>query len=216
MTATTSRVTTPAALWQKSAACQGIDEEEVFSTRAIVQSAVQGVCRGCPVRTACLVDILSYENGGRPWGVVGGLTEVQRRALHVEARLGCRPNLRQAEQLARPRYAEFMRAWRDWPPDMVADELRKLGVLVSAVTVRLALWWTGAAGSLVLPRAADDRRSPWMVIRDEHRTTVTMLRELGVASVDTAAYLGVAAHPVQKAVRAWRLADAAVEMEVAA
>lgn len=45
------------------------------------------ICRGCPIAAECLADRLAWEVGTRndPWGVCGGKTAAQRRAL-VRAR----------------------------------------------------------------------------------------------------------------------------------
>jgi WhiB family redox-sensing transcriptional regulator len=45
------------------------------------------ICRGCPIVAECLADRLAWEVGTRndPWGVCGGKTAAQRRAL-VRAR----------------------------------------------------------------------------------------------------------------------------------
>jgi hypothetical protein len=187
----------------------------VFSDARSVQAKVQGVCRGCPVREACLKDAIAYEGDYHmTWGVVGGLTDAQRRALRVEAWLGNRPSLEQARALTRPRFAEFMRDWKDWPADVVAAELRKHGVLASPVTVRLALWWTGAKASVLPPLFVDDRRRVWMVVRDECRQIVYRLREMGVSNADQAAYLGVGTTALEWAVRSWR-AETAVGVRAA-
>ncbi|MFD8839789.1 WhiB family transcriptional regulator [Streptomyces griseofuscus] len=212
MTATNTRhATTPATAsrnWRSSASCQGIDEDAIFSTRPTVQAKVQGICRGCPVRAVCLQNMVRVEGDDYlVWGVAGGLTDMQRRALRTEMLLGNVPNLEQAELLTRPWFAQFMRDWRAWPPETVAAELRKHNMLASPVTVRLALWWTGAHAGLIGPRASEDARSDWMVVRDEHRATVRRLRAMDVPNVDVAAYLGVAKDAVERAVRAWRLAQ---------
>lgn len=215
MSLITRHATRPASRnWRRSAACQGVDEETVFSTRLTEQARVKGICRGCPVRSTCLTDAMSYEAGYyMSWGVQGGLSDLQRIALRVEMKLGNQPDLEQARKLASPVFAGFMQQWRDWPPETVAVELRRHGVIASAVTVRLALWWTGADGSLLPPTAEGDVRAPWMRVRDELRDTVSRIRGLGFSNRETVAYLGVARDAFERAVRSWR-ADA--EQEVAA
>ena len=216
MTATTSHATTlgtPRKDWRTSAACQGIDEEVVFSERPTMQTQMQGICRGCPVKTVCLTDALGYEaTEYMVWGVAGGLTDTQRRALRVEALLGNVPNLEQAGKLTRPVFAEFMRAWRDWPAETVAEELRRHGVIAAPVTVRVALWWTGARAGVLPPQAEEDRRGSWAVVRDECRDVVYRLRDLGVSNLGVAAYLGVSRDALERAIRSWR----AEGLEVAA
>ncbi|RIH58128.1 hypothetical protein D3C59_37130, partial [Streptomyces sp. SHP22-7] len=112
-------------------------------------------------------------------GVVGGLTAVQRRALRVELLLGNRPDLGQARLLASFRWAAVVGPVRDWPADLVAKELRKYGVLATPVTVRVALWWTGAKATVLRPRQPGDRRSQWERVRDECEDLVARLRDRG-------------------------------------
>lgn len=160
------------------------------------------------MRETCLRDALDYE--ARPymvWGVAGGLLEWQRKALNVHAQLGERPHLGQARVLASPVFAGFMCEWRDWPADVVAGELRKIGVLASPVTVRVALWWSGARGSVLRPVEAGDVRVPWMRVRDECRPLVDRLRGHGFSNRDIVAYLGVRKDNLERAVTAWRAAD---------
>ncbi|MEU7338647.1 WhiB family transcriptional regulator [Streptomyces sp. NPDC007074] len=208
MTTTTGRATTGAALpagWRTSSACQGIDTDTLFSDNARIQTKVQGICRGCRVRTTCLTDITSYEQDGyMVWGVAGGLTTVQRRALRVERLLGNVPNLEQARLLASPKWAGLMAGMRDWPAAAVAAELRKRQVLVTPVTVRLALWWTGGNGGVLLPKQDGDRRHTWERVRDESQDTVDRLRELGLGNRDVAAYLMVSEDALSRAITVWR------------
>jgi lambda repressor-like predicted transcriptional regulator len=203
--------------WRLSAACQGIDIEAIFSERTRDQEQVQWICRGCPVRARCLKDVTRYEESSyMVWGVVGGLTHLQRRALRVEALLGNRPNLEQARKLAAPQFAGFMHEWRDWPADVVAEQLRKHGVIAAPVTVRVALWWTGAKATLLRPKAPDDRRLMWQQVRDECQDVVAQLREMGLSVADVAAYLGVSHYQVEQAQKAWNEAAKATEKVKAA
>lgn len=52
--------------------------DHMFVTGAAQNSAKQ-VCTGCPVRIDCLVEALDNHE---QWGVWGGMTERERRALH--------------------------------------------------------------------------------------------------------------------------------------
>ena len=215
MTTTTRLATTPdtRSNWRGSAACQGIDIEAIFSEHTREQEQVQQICRGCPVRTRCLTDGIRFEdNSYMVWGVVGGLTQLQRRALRVESWLGNQPNLEQARKLASPMFAAVMHEWRDWPADVVAGELRRHGVIAAAVTVRLALWWIGAKGSVLQAKTPDDRRLVWERVRDECREVVVRLREMRLGTQDIAAYLGVSHYQVEAAQKAWKQADAAKEL----
>ena len=65
--------------WDDEASCQGIDPEVFFPDRPSDQAlAAKAICRGCPVRTACLEFALETR---LDHGVWGGLTEVERRSL---------------------------------------------------------------------------------------------------------------------------------------
>jgi hypothetical protein len=213
MTTHTRLDTTPATSdWRTSAACQGIDIETLYSDKPSDQHTVQRICGSCPVRVTCLRDALGYETSTyQVFGVAGGLLDWQRKALLVHAQLGERPNVQQARVLASPVFAGFMREWLDWPAERVAGELRTFGVLASLVTVRLALWWCGGRGSVLAPLPEGDRRVQWMQVRDECRPVVEMLRGRGLSNRDIVAYLGVAFHNFERAVRSWRSTDASVQ-----
>ena len=196
----------PARDWRPSAACRGCDLEEFFDDRPGTQERIQGICRGCPVRPECLTDGFSYEGDSYRWGVVGGLTTVQRRALRCEALLGEKPNLKQAAALASPVWASRMMPLRQrgLSPAEMAVELRKHHVLASAVTVRLAVWWAGGKGGVVPRRSPGDERLLWELVRDGCRDIVFRLREMGVGNRDVAAYLVVSEDTLADAVKAWR------------
>ncbi|MCZ1011952.1 WhiB family transcriptional regulator [Streptomyces lydicus] len=63
--------------WSDDAACRNSDPEELFadSTR---QRRAKAICTACPVRTRCLAEAL---DNGIEFGVWGGMTERERRAL---------------------------------------------------------------------------------------------------------------------------------------
>ena len=219
MTATTRRPTRPASNWRTSAACQGVDLDTLFSDKTGTQERVQGICRGCPVRATCLSDVLGYEvDSHMRWGVVGGLTTVQRRALRCEALLGNRPNLRQARQLASPMWASRMMPMRHrgLSPEQIAVELRKHRVIASAVTVRVAVWWAGGKGSVMPRRGPGDCRHLRELVRDECQDVVYELRNLGAGSRDIAAYLQVSQVALGRAITAWRTEAAETVEAVAA
>jgi WhiB family redox-sensing transcriptional regulator len=71
--------------WATRAACGGESPDALFVSGA-AQHRAKTVCRGCPVRTECLADALDNRV---EFGVWGGLTERERRAL-----LRRRPNVR--------------------------------------------------------------------------------------------------------------------------
>jgi WhiB family transcriptional regulator, redox-sensing transcriptional regulator len=63
--------------WTTRAACKGTDPDELF-VQGAAQNRAKLICRGCPVRTECLADAL---DNGIEFGVWGGMTEKERRAL---------------------------------------------------------------------------------------------------------------------------------------
>lgn len=63
--------------WSTRAVCSTQDPDLLFVTGAAQREAAK-MCRGCPVRLECLADALDNEV---EFGVWGGLTERQRRAL---------------------------------------------------------------------------------------------------------------------------------------
>lgn len=63
--------------WVAKARCRSADPDELF-VRGAAQRRAAVICRGCPVVTECLADALDNEI---EFGVWGGMTERQRRAL---------------------------------------------------------------------------------------------------------------------------------------
>ena len=70
--------------WAAQAACQGQSPDKLF-VRGAEQNKAKQVCGACPVRTECLAEAL---DNNIEWGVWGGMTERERRAL-----LRRRPNV---------------------------------------------------------------------------------------------------------------------------
>src|SRR2546423_10675926 len=70
--------------WATDAACRNADPDGLF-VRGAAQNRAKVICRACPVRVACLADALDNQV---EFGVWGGLTERERRAL-----LRRRPNV---------------------------------------------------------------------------------------------------------------------------
>ncbi len=71
-------------MWATAALCQQSSPDELF-VRGAEQHKAKVVCGACPVRAECLAEALDNEI---EWGVWGGLTERERRAL-----LRKRPNV---------------------------------------------------------------------------------------------------------------------------
>ncbi|WP_328303570.1 WhiB family transcriptional regulator [Streptomyces sp. NBC_00435] len=76
--------------WQSLAACRGLGSTRFFhpagergEDRDERDAAAKLVCAGCPVREACLEHALRTRE---PFGVWGGLTEEERRALRRPSR----------------------------------------------------------------------------------------------------------------------------------
>ena len=63
--------------WAPSAACRQTQPDELF-VRGAEQNKAKLLCKGCPVRTECLAEALDNQI---EWGVWGGMTERERRAL---------------------------------------------------------------------------------------------------------------------------------------
>lgn len=63
--------------WVNDAACRAGNPDELFVSGAS-QNRAKDVCMRCPVRTECLADALDHKT---EWGVWGGMTERERRAL---------------------------------------------------------------------------------------------------------------------------------------
>ena len=70
--------------WADVASCKGARPDELF-VRGAAQNRAKQVCGQCPVRTECLAEALDNHI---EWGVWGGMTERERRAL-----LRRRPNV---------------------------------------------------------------------------------------------------------------------------
>lgn len=63
--------------WAPNAACRQAKPDELF-VRGAEQNKAKLMCTGCPVRAECLAEALDNEI---EWGVWGGMTERERRAL---------------------------------------------------------------------------------------------------------------------------------------
>ncbi|WP_374462010.1 WhiB family transcriptional regulator [Microtetraspora sp. AC03309] len=67
--------------WQESALCAQTDPEMWFPEKGASNADAKRVCRSCEVRAECLEYALANEE---PYGVWGGLSEMQRRRLLVQ------------------------------------------------------------------------------------------------------------------------------------
>jgi WhiB family transcriptional regulator, redox-sensing transcriptional regulator len=88
--------------WATDAACQNRQPDELF-VKGAAQNRAKQLCMGCPVRTECLAEALDNR---LEWGVWGGLTERERRAL-----LRRRPNVTSWRQLLETARVEHMQQY---------------------------------------------------------------------------------------------------------
>lgn len=109
---------------QRQAECARHDPELWFSTVPSHEVEAIRICRGCPVRAACLSDALHAEGGASGWGIFGGLDPSQRRALAARGSAG------------RPQHA---RRTRDASDDYVAA-----GPTMTAIREARQAGWTYA------------------------------------------------------------------------
>lgn len=63
--------------WPAEAACRGVDPDRLF-VQGAAQNRAKTICASCRVRPECLADAL---DNGIEFGVWGGMTERERRAL---------------------------------------------------------------------------------------------------------------------------------------
>jgi len=88
-------------MWANVALCKMSAPDELF-VRGAEQHKAKVVCGACPVRAECLAEALDNEI---EWGVWGGLTERERRAL-----LRQRPNVTSWRQLLETAKSEHEQA----------------------------------------------------------------------------------------------------------
>ena len=91
-------------MWANVALCQKAAPDELF-VRGAEQHKAKAVCGACPVRAECLAEALDNQI---EWGVWGGLTERERRAL-----LRKRPNVTSWRQLLETAKSEHESGRRD-------------------------------------------------------------------------------------------------------
>lgn len=76
--------------WRSAAACTRVAPEVFYpldlGPSAPAVTAARRVCAGCPVRSACLTDVMRSEDPARRWGVTAGLTPDERAALFAAQR----------------------------------------------------------------------------------------------------------------------------------
>lgn len=74
--------------WHHHAGCQQQDPELFFADPSDAQQiqTAKRICTECPVRSACLADVMVWEQPSSRHGVVGGLSAQERRQLHRATR----------------------------------------------------------------------------------------------------------------------------------
>ncbi|TXS35600.1 WhiB family transcriptional regulator [Streptomyces sp. t39] len=211
-TTNTRRPTRSAVEWLPDAVCRTTDPEAFFSDARPMVAAARGVCVNCPVIAECLVQWMGREEPLYRWGVAGGLSQEQRRALYVEGLLGERPQLPVARWLASPAgWPALSGAWKASGRRLVEATrlLRAEGVLASEVTVRVALWWSGERAPRLglVPSGSSVARAERMAVCEGQ--VLLRLSGLGVSRRDMAAYFGA---QEQTTVNALRIARARQEV----
>jgi WhiB family transcriptional regulator, redox-sensing transcriptional regulator len=101
--------------WASQAACQNRQPDELF-VKGAAQNRAKQLCMGCPVRTECLAEALDDRI---EWGVWGGLTERERRAL-----LRRRPNVTSWRTLLETARVEHLKQYAAPEPGEVSAHLR--------------------------------------------------------------------------------------------
>jgi WhiB family transcriptional regulator, redox-sensing transcriptional regulator len=96
--------------WTTQAGCRNADPDALF-VQGAAQNRAKALCFGCPVRAECLADALDNRV---EFGVWGGLTERERRAL-----LRRRPNVSSWQRLLSTAMTDFERTITN---DYASDE----------------------------------------------------------------------------------------------
>ena len=71
--------------WRRAAACRDVDPETFYPPQGwagtLLTATAVRICTECPVRAACLADVMAWERPSERHGVVGGLTGPERSEL---------------------------------------------------------------------------------------------------------------------------------------
>lgn len=71
--------------WQAQAACRGMGTAAWFPSQGERGADAQAVCGRCPVTAACLAAALANSSTGHDYGIWGGTTARERRAMRRRA-----------------------------------------------------------------------------------------------------------------------------------
>lgn len=82
--------------WSLSARCRETQPDYLF-VRGAEQNKAKQLCKGCPVRVECLAEALDNQI---EWGVWGGMTERERRALLRRRPAGSWRSVLEADKIA--------------------------------------------------------------------------------------------------------------------
>lgn len=74
--------------WREDIACAGVPNTVFFPTgRGTGEDrwdAAKAICRTCTVKRQCLDLVINLEEHDDRWGVYGGLTPMERRAIRIQ------------------------------------------------------------------------------------------------------------------------------------
>ncbi|MFD9249566.1 WhiB family transcriptional regulator [Streptomyces bottropensis] len=189
--------------WQAQAACGSLDNDDFYDEGPDLVRRARARCHQCPVLASCLQQALRLEGmAGYTWGVAGGLTADQRRALRCHILLGDAPDMKVAREITSLRWRHVLYPLRyegASPSEMAVFLNTEFGFAASPATVRLAVWWLGGKAPVMACRGDGDRRWDWQWVRDECGDVVERLQKAGASRTDIGAYLGVSRNSVQRA-----------------
>ncbi|MEU9014315.1 WhiB family transcriptional regulator [Streptomyces sp. NPDC048479] len=181
--------------WHELAACAQTDPELFHSDTKQDRQMARTLCRrDCPVIVQCLSEVRARDEQTFRWGIGGGLSPDQRRALDVEERLGRVPNFEMARSLVTERLVgPLLRVYRESRRSLpgVVEVLRGRGLLVDEVTVRVALWWAGVDAARVPPAPLGDQRPMGQRLYEDYAGVMLQVRDAGGTYYEVAWYLGV-------------------------
>ncbi len=91
MNATTTTAAATGRDWRNDAECAEVDPEIFYpldlNPTGPAVTAARAICAGCPVRLACLLDVIEGEDPARRWGITAGLTPDERADVFAGRRI---------------------------------------------------------------------------------------------------------------------------------
>ncbi|GAA2571867.1 WhiB family transcriptional regulator [Pseudonocardia hydrocarbonoxydans] len=77
--------------WRQGAECADVDPEIFYpldlDPHGPAVTTAREICADCPVRAACLLDVMAGEDPARRWGMTAGLTPDERADLYAGRQL---------------------------------------------------------------------------------------------------------------------------------